>query len=692
MRAQFDDNSDERREHERTRKANLRSIESDDSAAYRREYERTRKANLRSIESDESAAHRRENQRSIQANLRSIESDESAAHRRRNQRSLQANLRSIEFDESAAHRRENQRSIQANLRSIESDDSAAHRRENQRSIQANLRSIESDDSAAYRREYELTRKANLRSIESDESAAHRRENQRSIQANLRSNEPEVERIIRLKSRVKLYDTNKSLTSKRFLNIARSHPTCDVSDSIISEHSLGKMSYSCNLCDAKFWESEKLSTSTKTCIKFSFCCGEGKVVVPPLESPPELLTHLLTSPDKRGKEFRSHIRAYNTSLAFCSLRTKVDYELANAKLGVYTFCIHGVVHHSIGRLIPEVGEQPKFAQIYIHDGTVEAELENRQRHMGVACLPEMKGLQKMLHEVNPYVSYLRHAIDYMHSTNSIDMKLTILERNVGDPRTCSAPTAPEIAVLLLGEGYPEKVANRDIVLYAKSGGIRNINEVHRSYDSLHYVLLFPLGNDGWHINIRNSRGNGNVTALDYYCYRLMVRSGLNHLHLSGRLFHQYIVDMYAKIEQEWLNYIRLHQQQIRVDLYSGLADALARGDANAEELGRKVILPSSFIGSPKHMFQLYQDAMSIVRRYGKPDLFITFTCNPLWSEITNSLLLGQKVNDRPDLTVRVFRQKFKYLLSEILKRHIFGKPVAHVYTVEFKSVVYPMLIS
>lgn len=40
-------------------------------------------------------------------------------------------------------------------------------------------------------------------------------------------------------------------------------------------------------------------------------------------------------------------------------------------------------------------------------------------------------------------------------------------------------------------------------------------------------------------------------------------------------------MEEKIEQEGLNYIRLHQQQIRVDLYSGLADALARGDANAD---------------------------------------------------------------------------------------------------------------
>ena len=487
----------------------------------------------------------------------------------------------------------------------------------------------------------------------------------------------------MKSRVKLYDSSKSLTSKRFLNIARSLPTCDF-DTIVSEHSHGTMSYSCELCYAKLWESEKLSTSTKAVLKFSFCCGEGRVVIPPLETPPEFLAHLLTSTDKRGREFRSHIRAYNTSLASCTFRVKVDNELANAKLGVYTFCIHGVVHHSIGRLIPEPGEPPKFAQIYIHDGRPEAEVESRLRHMGELCLPELKGLQQMLHEVNPYVSDFKHAVDVMHSRNAIDVKLTNVESSSEDPRTHSAPTAAEIAVLLPGDGYSSGVVNRDIVVHANTGNIGNINELHRSYDSLHYVLLFPSGNDAWHINIPNSRGRGMVTALDFYCYRLMVRSGLNHLSLSVRLFHQYIVDMYAKIEQQRLNIIKLHQQQIRVDLYSGLADALAKGDAKADELGQKIVLPSSYIGSPRQMFQLYQDAMTIVRRFEKPDLFITCNCNPLWPEKTNNLLIDQKANDRPDLTVRVFRMKLMDLLSDILKKHILGKPVAHVYTIEFQK--------
>ena len=71
----------------------------------------------------------------------------------------------------------------------------------------------------------------------------------------------------------------------------------------------------------------------------------------------------------------------------------------------------------------------------------------------------------------------------------------------------------------------------------------------------------LGDDGWHIHVPHNRGKSNVTALEYYCYRLMIRGGINHLHLSGRLFHRYIVDMYAKIEQLRLNYIKINQQKL-----------------------------------------------------------------------------------------------------------------------------------
>jgi hypothetical protein len=74
-------------------------------------------------------------------------------------------------------------------------------------------------------------------------------------------------------------------------------------------------------------------------------------------------------------------------------------------------------------------------------------------------------------------------------------------------------------------------------------------------------------------------------------------------------------------------------------------------------------------------------MAIVRYFGKPSFFITFTANPRWPEIIDNLLRGQQAVDRPDLLSRVFALKVKELLAD-LKNHLFGPYAGHVYTIEY----------
>ena len=58
-----------------------------------------------------------------------------------------------------------------------------------------------------------------------------------------------------------------------------------------------------------------------------------------------------------------------------------------------------------------------------------------RHLGEAKLPELKALQQMLHEVNPYVSYFNHAVDLMKEQGGIDIRMVI--RANGGPDTADA---------------------------------------------------------------------------------------------------------------------------------------------------------------------------------------------------------------------------------------------------------------
>ena len=158
-----------------------------------------------------------------------------------------------------------------------------------------------------------------------------------------------------------------------------------------------------------------------------------------------------------------------------------------------------------------------------------------------------------------------------------------------------------------------------------------------------------------------------------------------IHLGGRLFQQYIVDMAAKVEQNQLNYQAHNQQKIRAELYQGLCD-LVETDVTSigADAGRRIVLPASYPGSPRFMRQRYQDAMAIVRSEGLPDIFVTFTCNPKGKKITDDLLPAQTATDRPDIVSRVFNFKVKALLNGLTKDGVFGKTIAHIWTREYQK--------
>jgi hypothetical protein len=105
--------------------------------------------------------------------------------------------------------------------------------------------------------------------------------------------------------------------------------------------------------------------------------------------------------------------------------------------------------------------------------------------------------------------------------------------------------------------------------------------------------------------------------------------------------------------------------------------------DAERTGRRIILPATFTGSPRFMAKHYQDAMAIVRKFGKPTFFVTMTCNPIWPEIVEELSPGQTASDRPDVTSRVFHMKQRELVADI-QCGVLGPVVAVVATIEFQK--------
>ena len=83
----------------------------------------------------------------------------------------------------------------------------------------------------------------------------------------------------------------------------------------------------------------------------------------------------------------------------------------------------------------------------------------------------------------------------------------------------------------------------------------------------------------------------VSCREYYCYLFQIRDEVNNILLqAGRLFQQFIVDMYVKIESMRLDFFRNNQNVIRVDLYKGILDSLHLGENQGSKVGHPIILP------------------------------------------------------------------------------------------------------
>ena len=98
--------------------------------------------------------------------------------------------------------------------------------------------------------------------------------------------------------------------------------------------------------------------------------------------------------------------------------------------------------------------------------------------------------------------------------------------------------------------------------------------------------------------------------------------------------------------------------------------------------RELCCPVLFLGGDRDMQQRFLNAMAIVQRFGKPDYFITMTCNPYWEEVTSNLEPGQTPQDRPDLVSRVYRAKLRSVMDLLIKKKYFGEVAAYVHVTEF----------
>ncbi|CAN0898464.1 ATP-dependent DNA helicase PIF1 [Linum grandiflorum] len=206
---------------------------------------------------------------------------------------------------------------------------------------------------------------------------------------------------------------------------------------------------------------------------------------------------------------------------------------------------------------------------------------------------------MLDHYNVLTQSFRRVRDALQEPSNQNLRLRITGARVERDRMYELPTGTELA------------------------GLIPVTSLNPLFDSLHFPLLFPHGNDGYHNRIRYNplhldpeKKRKYVTQREYYCFRLQYRPNEGKtLIRGGKALQHFCIDAFTTIEQNRLTYLRLNQTKLRSDIYKGLYDAMHHGDLDARNLG-----------SVRYMQQLYHDAMAVTHYYNNPDLFITFTCN------------------------------------------------------------------
>ncbi|XP_057250038.1 uncharacterized protein LOC125496641 [Beta vulgaris subsp. vulgaris] len=460
--------------------------------------------------------------------------------------------------------------------------------------------------------------------------------------------------------------------------------------------IGDPIWECEYCGAMMWFEERTKKHINTTKpKFSQCCMQGKVQLPLLRPPPKLLSDLLEGKHPRSKHFFENIRPYNMMHSFTSMGGKVIHPSTQGR-GPYNFKIGGQNHHLIGSLLPNEGSRPKFSQLYIYD--TEHEINNRKNAVSSKNPkkfedPLIAELQNMIDEHNPLAKIFRMARDRFKNDACENVKLKLIGRRESDGRTYNLPTTNEVAALIVGD--IDSADKRDIIVETKGGKLKQISELHPSYLALQYPLLFPYGEDGYRVDVShrdgdlsnpNSNKRDKLTMREFFAYRIHDRRGeAETILLSRRLLQQLSVDGYTMMEAQRLSFVRHNQKSFRADNVKNLRGAADRGDTEGASTGSRVVIPASFTGGHSYMRENYQDAMAICRWYGYPDLFITFTCNPKWPEITRFVSKkGLRPEDRPDIIVRVFKMKLDQLVKDLKDRNIFGRVRAVVYTIEFQK--------
>ena len=278
---------------------------------------------------------------------------------------------------------------------------------------AKLRQLQTPEVREAAKEKDKTAKAKLRQEQTPEVREAAKEIQRVAMTRLRQSRQKVQK-------------KEGLRSEEIME--GSHLVPDLKD---TPDSIGNMDIVCDNCGALKFRKETGST----------CCSNGKVYLDPLPQPPDQIRKLWHEDTPEGRLFRQHARPINNAVCLTSIKGKQKtFGGGFAPNVVY----EGKVNYLVGPLQAMDGEKPCFAQLYVHDPSLETGLRlsgmtipagtsERQKKILQQVLVKV---QDVLHKYNPFVRDFKQ-IAKIDDAELGQRKIIISAKATSDDITCKS---------------------------------------------------------------------------------------------------------------------------------------------------------------------------------------------------------------------------------------------------------------
>lgn len=673
----------------------------------------------------------REEERNYEGHINRVTNETPQARQSRLERGLR-NIRNHRANETQAERNERLQ-VEANRTreniAAEEQQTEIARVAMQNQRQRERRTNETNDEQLNRLARTAQRNRNNRANETEEQRERRLQYQRDYRRRIADAETEQERLERLGLvHVRARQARFNLPTYRLWY--RSNRPVDPQDN------QGAPDQICPHCGAKYWRNEVNSTGV-----YTKCCERNKIVIPRFTQAHPTLVRLLGRDNQNPmdieirKNFINNIREYNSTFSMAAVLTNFDRadmdnhfndihrRNARGRPMPYLYKIHGRIYYKIAPMFNGIeGNQNLRAVQCLMMDSDQAILEAMETNFPLNVMLEanrlLRGTIQLLHRMlldsNQLVQFFLTNREILQRQNRED-PLTLrcwMTRNVplnntvplnqqGQRQLATAPVHGEIAAVFSDfDGLPPE----GTILYAQARELgmpligilaQRINNIlsqidqrNPNCDPLCYPIIYVFGEAGYDERIQHNQAvltrYSRVTMKEFYKFRFHFRDLTIELMFSmGKLFQEYIVHCWVKIEKNNLNYLRRNQANLRIHEYAGIMDHLNNPNADGV-IGRAFILPSTFEGSDRAMRKHFYDGMELVGRFGKAHLFITFTANPKWPEIQNELQPGQSYLSRPDVCSRVYNLKFNEFWKDLVKDFKLGVVDAWLKTKEYQQ--------